>query len=101
MTGVTRRAGAVPFHKRLYVWSCLLEPLFLFVIFEDSVFGITGNLSRLVQVLTCLLLGWRLLLSLLGRGWESWSVPDRRRPLYRYYPPLFLLPALSGIPRHL
>src|ERR1041385_5938210 len=94
---MTPARPVVAFHKRLYVWFCLLEPLFIFVIFEESAFGITGNLSRLLQLLTCAVLAVRLLLYFVSRRRQSWLISVPRRSLYQYYAAMFVLAIAAGI----
>lgn len=87
------RHGTVRLRARLYVWSVIFEPLFYFVLFEDSVFGITGNLSRLLQLATVILLGLRLLNPKAPR----WVIPAWHRPLYRYFSLMFVLAIVAGL----
>lgn len=89
------RAG-VPFHTRLYVWSVILEPLFFFVIFDESVLGITGNLSRLLQMATLVLLVIRLALFAMSEDGYV-TLPNVWRPLYRNYALMMGLAALAGL----
>ena len=87
------RQPRVAFHLRLYVWSAIFEPLFYFVLFEDSVLGITGNLSRLLQLATVILLGLRLVNPRASR----WVIPAWHRPLYRYFTVMFVLAIVAGL----
>lgn len=88
----------VPIHTRLYVWSVIFEPLFFFVLFEESVLGITGNLSRLLQMVTIVVLAFRLLLQALTPGAAArWRLPALHRPLYRYFVAMIGLAMAAGI----
>jgi hypothetical protein len=44
-------AEPMPLISRLYIWSVVLEPLLFFVLFERTVTGVTGNLSRMLQLM--------------------------------------------------
>lgn len=91
-----RERAAVPFHTRLYVWSVILEPLFFFVLFDEAVLGITGNVSRLLQMATLAVLSVRLTLFAVGdEGYVS--LPSLRRPLYRNYALMMGLAVVAGL----
>jgi hypothetical protein len=47
---------------KLYVWSLVFEPLIFFVVFDQSIAGISGNISRLLQFLVIGLMLLRVLL---------------------------------------
>jgi hypothetical protein len=80
------------------VWSAILEPLLFFVVFEASFGGITGNISRLLQLATCVLLAGRLALYVLGPDEpKPLAVPDLRRPLYRNYTLMLALAVVAGL----
>lgn len=64
----------VSWFSRLYVWSVVLEPLLFFVVFDRGVFGITGNIARVLQGLVVAGLALRGLLWLLTPG-----MPLKRR----------------------
>ena len=88
---------SVPLRTRLYVWSVIFEPLFFFVLFGEAAIGVTGSLSRLLQMLTCLVVVGRLGLTILPKCRQGpWTVPDPRRPLYRNFALMFLLAVAAG-----
>lgn len=92
MTG--ERLGGL---TRLYVWSVVLEPMLFFVVFDNSVFGVTGNIARLLQSLVVAGLVARGLL----RTFAARAVlrPRRRVPPWfvRYYVWYFLLAIAAGV----
>ena len=47
---------------KLYVWSLVFEPLIFFVVFDQSIAGISGNISRLLQLFVIVLMLLRVLL---------------------------------------
>ena len=96
MSAVLPVVERVPFYKRLYIWSVIFEPLLLFVLFEASSVGITGNVSRLLQALTCSVLLWRLIKRLLGSR-TTLPVPNLAHPAYRYYVAMFVLAVVAGV----
>ena len=44
------------FIEKLFIWSIVFEPLLLFVIFSQNQVGISGNVSRILQLLVIFLL---------------------------------------------
>jgi O-antigen ligase len=55
----------VPGLTKLYVWSVVLEPMLFFVLFANSVTGVTGNVSRLLQAVVVFVLVARLFVRVL------------------------------------
>lgn len=51
------------FIEQLYIWSIVFEPLLLFVIFSQNQVGISGNVSRILQLLVIFLLFLRFLIT--------------------------------------
>ena len=96
MSGAIARGERIPLYKRLYIWSVIFEPLFLFVLFESSSVGITGNVSRLLQALFCVVLIARFGARLLGPR-PTIPLPVPTRQVYRYYSATFLLAVIAGI----
>ena len=96
MSGAIVRGERLPLYKRLYIWSVIFEPLLLFVLFESSAVGITGNLSRLLQGLFCVVLLARFCARLLGPR-ATIPVPVLTRRVYRYYTATFVLAIIAGI----
>jgi len=47
---------------KLYVWSLVFEPLIFFVVLTPSFIGISGNISRLLQIIVIVLMLLRMLL---------------------------------------
>jgi hypothetical protein len=88
------RAMGVPLRKRLYIWSVILEPLLFFVLFDEAVSGITGNLSRILQFIVVVVLIVRLLVISSAPKLEIRRIP---RPLYRYFYIYFMLAVLAGV----
>ncbi len=86
-----------PFHKRLYVWSVIMEPLFFFVLFEEAQSGVTGNLSRILQVVTLAVLAVRLLWRITGAPPRTVPIPNPFIPLYRRFSVMFILAIAAGI----
>lgn len=50
---------------KLYVWSVVLEPMLFFVLFGSATTGVTGNLSRLLQIVVVSVLLARIVLRVL------------------------------------
>ncbi len=88
---------AVPLHKRLYVWSVIFEPLLFFVLFEEAVVGITGNLSRILQFIVIAHLLARLLVMFAAPRAVALEFPRIPRELYLYFSLYFLLAVLGGV----
>jgi hypothetical protein len=88
---------AVPFHKRLYVWSVIFEPLLFFVLFEQAATGVTGNLSRILQFVVVIVLIARALIISSGPKAVTLKIPRVSRPLYRYFFIYFLLAVVAGV----
>lgn len=74
----------IPAWKRLYVWSVILEPLFFFVVLEDSTSGVTGNISRVLQVMTIGILVFRMLRWFLLSPDRYVVIPGWRHPFFKY-----------------
>lgn len=91
------RPVRVPFRKRLYVWSVIFEPLSFFILFEEAFSGVSGNLSRLLQILVLLVLVVRLLLVHSEGRTSELGIPRPWRPLYRYFWMYFLLAVVAGM----
>lgn len=89
------RRQAVPVLSRIFVWSLVLEPLNFFVLFDRTTAGITGNVSRLLQVAVILVLVARFL-----SGWKGRSAWPRlralRSPLYVNYTRYFVIAVVAG-----
>ncbi len=96
MIGSALPAERVPFYKRLYIWSVIFEPLLLFVLFEASAIGIGGNVSRLLQGITCMVLLTRLVIRLLGSR-ATVTIPNLAHPVFRYYTLMFVLAIVAGV----
>jgi len=82
--------------SKLYVWSIALEPLLFFIVIDSSVVGITGNVSRLLQLTVILLLIIRAFLGSVS----SLLIPN---PLfsdykwYTFYLLYFVIAAIFGL----
>ncbi len=90
-------AAAPGILERLFIWSCILEPMLFFVLFERSATGVTGNLSRILQVLVVFGLIVR---AAFGHGGSEGRIrfPNFASTLYSNYE-IYLLVALlaSGV----
>jgi len=64
--------------SKIYVWSVLMEPLLFFVILNQDVAGIGGNISRLLQLIVVL----SLFLRIFFMSWKNIKIPN---PLYDHY----------------
>ena len=49
----------IPLTEKLYVWSVVLEPLLFFIIWDEWVTGIGGNVSRMLQGIVVITLVFR------------------------------------------
>jgi hypothetical protein len=76
---------------KIYIWSVLFEPLLYFVIVPQNISGVTGNISRLFQLIVLILLSFKVLLSLKIKYFNPLSSASL---FYTYY---FIFIILSGI----
>ena len=67
--------------SKLYVWSIALEPLLFFIVVDSSLVGITGNISRLLQLTVILLLITKVLLG----SFSSLIIPNPWFSDYKWY----------------
>jgi len=79
----------------LYSCSIVFEPLLFFVLFDRSFLGITGNLSRILQIIVVFVLLLRLLIKL-SKGREV-RLTNFTSPVYNYLALYFLLLIFSGL----
>lgn len=86
----------MPFWKRLYVWSVIFEPLFFFVVLEEATSGVTGNVSRMLQVVTVAIMLLRLAWWLFRSPRPQVAVPGWRHPLFKYQYAYVALAIVSG-----
>ena len=80
---------------RIFVWSLILEPMLFFIVFERSLVGITGNISRFLQALVILGLILRALLA--KRIGVFIPVLKFVNPMHRIYCIYLLLAIFAGI----
>lgn len=80
---------------RIFVWSLILEPMLFFIIFERSLVGITGNISRFLQLLVIIGLILRALLA--KRIGVFIPVLKFVNPMHRIYCIYLLLAIVAGI----
>jgi len=78
---------------KLYVWSLALEPLLFFIVVDSSVVGITGNISRLLQLTVILLLIMRTFLSPVS----SLIIPNPWFSDYKWYTFYLLYFVIAGV----
>ena len=64
--------------SKIYVWSVILEPLLFFVILNQDVAGIGGNISRMLQLIVVL----SLFLKIFLMPWKNIKIPN---PVYDHY----------------
>jgi hypothetical protein len=76
---------------KLYIWSIMLEPLLFFVV-GGSFFGVSTNISRVLQLLFLVALVSKLVL--LNR---DWFIPSPFSTKYRWYSFYFVASIISGI----
>jgi len=86
----------LPLLSRLYVWSIVFEPMLFFALFQQSVTGIGGNLSRLLQSVVVVGLLARLALAAGPRAARIRFV-RLASPLYANYRTYFVLAIVAGI----
>ena len=90
------RPGRVSSFDKMYIWSIVLEPMLFFVLFQRTVTGVSGNLSRLLQFAVIIGLVLRLVFG-------GASAPGRirfvrlGRPLYTNYRTYFLITLVAGL----
>jgi len=96
LAGAALPLPRVALFKRLFVWSVLLEPLFFFVLFDEAVTGVTGNLSRILQFAVCVVLAGRLVVRVLLQA-RTVPIPNPWHPNFRHYTNLMLLSVTAGL----
>ena len=86
----------VPILTRLYVWSIVFEPLLFFSLFSQSVTGIGGSVSRLLQFMV---VAWMLAILALAIGPKAARIRfvHLASPLYRNYRIYFVLAIIAGV----
>lgn len=82
---------------RLYVWSVVLEPLLVFALFNATTTGVTGNLSKALQVLVVVGLALTLLSRYLERGLEAVRLLTFSNPAFSSFRTYFALCVLAGL----
>src|SRR3990172_168130 len=90
------RTDKMPLLSRIYVWSIILEPLLFFVLFERTVSGVAGNLSRILQMTVVSSLILKLLASFLNLRLADVRVVSFASPLYINYVIYFYLVIFAG-----
>ncbi len=76
---------------KLYIWSIIIDPLLFFILFEKSSTGISGNISKLLQLFVLLLL-------LFNNTKHSNSIkfPNPFNKINRFFTYYFILTIFSG-----
>lgn len=90
------QVNKVPFLSRVYVWSIVFEPLLFFVLFERTTTGVTGNLSRILQLVVLIGLTLRFLAAFLNSRPADVRLPNFASPLYIYYGIYFSITIVAG-----
>ena len=90
------QVNKVPFLSRVYVWSIVFEPLLFFVLFERTTTGVTGNLSRILQLVVLIGLTLRFLAAFLNSRPAGVRLPNFASPLYIYYGIHFSITIVAG-----
>lgn len=82
---------------RLYVWSIVLEPLLLFVLFEAATTGFTANVSKMLQLVVLGALSLKFLGAYLKKGLFAVRLVNLSSPIYRDFRNYLVLAALAGM----
>ena len=90
------KVDRIPLLSRIYVWSIILEPLLFFVLFERSTTGVTGNLSRILQLVVLIGLTLSFLAAFLNSRPAGVRLPNFASPLYIYYGIYFSITIVAG-----
>ena len=69
------------FIEKIFVWSLVFEPMIFFVVLSNSSIGISGNISRLLQIFVLLML----LLRALSIGYYNIKIPNLFYSAYKWY----------------
>jgi len=91
MQNLKNNESQVSILTKIYIWSVLFEPLLYFVIVPQNISGITGNISRVFQLIVLILLSFKVLLSLKIKFFNPLSSTSL---FYTYY---FIFITLTGI----
>jgi len=86
----------MPFWKKLYVWSVILEPLFFFVVLDEATAGVTGNISRILQLVFVTILLFKFARWVFTSAEEYVTVPGWSHPLFKYWYAFIGLTIIAG-----
>ena len=86
------------FLSRIYVWSVVFEPLMFFVLSDRSLSGLSGSVSRLLQVVVVIGLALKILSVAVGQNSaKRLTTPSIVHPLYRNFSIYMFLAILAGM----
>jgi len=74
-------ASTLPFLSKLYIWSVQLHPLLFFYVAHQNLFGIGGNISKILEFIVCC----ALLLSILFYSRQSFVVSFKGTSIYWFF----------------
>ncbi len=77
---------------KLYVWSIIIDPLLFFILFEKSSTGISGNISKLLQLLVLIYLVFN---NFISRKFTQ--IPNPFNKMNKYFTYYFILTIFSGV----
>ena len=74
-------ASTLPFLSKLYIWSVQLHPLLFFYVAHQNLFGIGGNISKILEFIVCC----ALFLSILFYSRQSFVVSFKGTSIYWFF----------------
>ena len=86
--------------SRVYIWSIVFEPLLFFILFQRALFGVPGNVSRILQLIVVVSLVLRFMSNVIGPRFASMRIVNFASPLYinfSIYYSLLIVAGLLGI----
>lgn len=96
-SAVDNQTGKVDLISRLYVWSIVLEPLLLFVMFDATTTGFTANLSKMLQLMVLAGLLLKLLNNSLSQGLDGIRLVNLSNPVFVNFRNYFALTVFAGL----
>lgn len=83
--------------SRLYIWSIVFQPLLFFILFQRELFGVPGNLSRILQILVIIGLILRFLARFIDSKSHEVRIANFTSPLYINFLAYFVLLIFAGL----
>lgn len=91
------RADKLSLISRLYVWSIVLEPLLIFIMFDATTTGFTANLSKMLQLIVLAGLLLKLLNNSLSEGLDGIRLVNFSNSMFVNFRNYFALTVFAGL----